>query len=729
VFVVTTPSDSGDGVCDQSCTLRDAILAANGGVGAQVRFGVGAGPVRIVPTTPLPAIIAPETVIDGTTQPGWSGDPIVMIDGDAAGESSGLVSTAAGVEFRGLIVGDFEQYGLVAMGASASDNGFFGNWLGMDQSGVAAAPNALGGIGVLGGAAEARVGASCVDCGNRMAGNSVPARTGHGLVVGGVGSSTARIVNNSFGIGADGAALPNDDGILIVDEGQASIGGVGANEGNVISGNRVAGIELSDAGDGSTRIEGNWIGLSQSGAGAIGNDVGVFIHGDTAQVILGGPSSGARNVISGNRVGVAVEQGAGDIAIEGNWIGLDAGGSTVVANTEDGVSIVAAADDVMIGGDTATQGNYIVGSANGIVVEGAMGVLIEGNEIGLMPDGAAAGNEVGITLQDSAARTVVRNNCIAGSARAAVVLPDDAGERNRISRNAFLGNVGIAIDLGDDGPTPNDASDADSGPNGVLNTPTIASADTDGVSGNAPPGSMVEIYGVTAPGVALVDESGFGPGGAFLGEADTNASGSWSLSIDLPPGVPLSAIAIDAAGNTSEFGANFTGEYVSVSLGSGFTPVGWFGGVASPEQAFEAIGPRLDAAFRYDSLAQTWDVHRPNFPFLSDLDELQPGDALWLLLTPGSSVDWLQHAALPGGRALTLRRGLNFVTWTGPTTEAGDAVAPMVGSISTAFRWNLDQRAFEIVFPTLPIAGLVTLLQPRDVLWLRMTTQATWQQP
>ena len=90
IFVVTAAGDNGDGVCDASCTLRDALLAANAAGDARVHFGIGAGPVRILPVRALPTITGPGTVIDGTTQPGWSGNPIVMIDGAAAGRRAAL---------------------------------------------------------------------------------------------------------------------------------------------------------------------------------------------------------------------------------------------------------------------------------------------------------------------------------------------------------------------------------------------------------------------------------------------------------------------------------------------------------------------------------------------------------------------------------------------------------------------------------------------------------------
>ena len=105
--------------------------------------------------------------------------------------------------------------------------------------------------------------------------------------------------------------LPNDDGILIVDSAQATI------RGNTIGNSKVAGIELRD-----TRvpvdIDGNWIGVRRDGEVA-SNDVGVFLGPGSAVVRVG---AGAPNVIAGNRVGIAIEQGAREAEIWRNWLGL-----------------------------------------------------------------------------------------------------------------------------------------------------------------------------------------------------------------------------------------------------------------------------------------------------------------------------------------------------------------------------------------------------------------------
>ncbi len=77
-FVVTSPADPGDGVCNTTCTLREAISAANAKPGADViNFnipGIG-GTLTVAPTSALPSITDPVT-IDGYTQPGASANTL-----------------------------------------------------------------------------------------------------------------------------------------------------------------------------------------------------------------------------------------------------------------------------------------------------------------------------------------------------------------------------------------------------------------------------------------------------------------------------------------------------------------------------------------------------------------------------------------------------------------------------------------------------------------------------
>src|SRR5438128_722268 len=88
-FTVLNTNDSGAG------SLRQAILDANAAAGADViNFNIGGGGVQTIsPTSILPQITSPVT-IDGTTQPGLAGSPLIELNGASAGAFAGLNITA-----------------------------------------------------------------------------------------------------------------------------------------------------------------------------------------------------------------------------------------------------------------------------------------------------------------------------------------------------------------------------------------------------------------------------------------------------------------------------------------------------------------------------------------------------------------------------------------------------------------------------------------------------------
>src|SRR6476661_9463090 len=80
-FTVTKTADTNDNVCDADCSLREAIIAANNNPGQDtIAFSIGSGPKTISPTSALPTI-SESVIIDGTTQPGFAGSPIIELDG------------------------------------------------------------------------------------------------------------------------------------------------------------------------------------------------------------------------------------------------------------------------------------------------------------------------------------------------------------------------------------------------------------------------------------------------------------------------------------------------------------------------------------------------------------------------------------------------------------------------------------------------------------------------
>src|SRR5438132_13693046 len=79
-FTVTNTNDSSAG------SLRQAILDANANPGTDtIAFNIpGSGVKTINPTSSLPLITDP-LIIDGTTQPGFAGSPIIELNGASAG--------------------------------------------------------------------------------------------------------------------------------------------------------------------------------------------------------------------------------------------------------------------------------------------------------------------------------------------------------------------------------------------------------------------------------------------------------------------------------------------------------------------------------------------------------------------------------------------------------------------------------------------------------------------
>ncbi|MGA9771930.1 MAG: hypothetical protein WBV94_23060 [Blastocatellia bacterium] len=151
--------------------------------------------------------------------------------------------------------------------------------------------------------------------------------------------------------------------------------------------------------------------------------------------------------------------------------------------------------------------------------------------------------------QDAVGHNVIEQNTLENNGEGILVLGGEENERNLISRNNIsriapsseAPPTSLAlIDLGGDGPTANDAGDADSGPNTLLNFPdsmtVTATADKITVTGklNSSPasGSTVEIFAVT--GFRLFEGRIVTDAVKFLGQADVDDSGGFTAA-DLAP--------------------------------------------------------------------------------------------------------------------------------------------------------------------------------------------------
>jgi uncharacterized repeat protein (TIGR01451 family) len=449
-FVVNNTSDAGPG------SFRQAILDANSGSGlSTINFNLS-GPLTIAPLTALPTITAP-IVIDGTSQPGWSGSPIVELSGaNIVPVTPGLRITGGGSTVRGLVINRWTGTGISLEGAG--NNVVESNWIGINLAGNAAAPNA-GGIQV--GSLLNRIGGTTAAARNVISGN-----TGNGVnVVAMVSGNTvlstgaqSSIIGNYIGTDPTGSLriANTGSGVRV----QAADVRVGSPQGpNVISGNNGDGVAAGVQATGTTVhsqstgliVQSNIIGLNAPGTAALSNNTG-GIRVTSGNGRIGGTNINEPNVISGNvgagivlsfsfvtidTVNFLLAQSSG-FFVEGNTIGLNAAGNAAIANTSVGISVVTSTHT--IGGLTQTARNVIAGNTSAGVdfqVGTALPIVptnnvVAGNFIGLNNAGTALGNGgSGVAINGGT------TNTIGGTA---------AGARNVISGNGILSNNnGISI--------------------------------------------------------------------------------------------------------------------------------------------------------------------------------------------------------------------------------------------------------------------------------------------
>ena len=418
-LVVTTANDTDDGACTSTlCSLRDAINAANLAGGGTIKFDIpgGGGARTIAPDGALPAITAP-TTIDGFTQ-GGSPNTLSLPQGDNAslkieltgsglevdqgGEGSvirglsftGVFGTAIDVETDNVTVaGNFIGLGPggtddgetslstgvwvagshdVVGGPNPADRnvianaGFFdfsgidlttgsdvtvqGNYIGTDASGAVSVPNDVG-VAFLAGAT-----------GDTVKGNLISGNSFDGINVTGAGASGNTIVGNRIGTTADGTgALPNEDGIDVAAD-NTTIGGTGATDPNVISGNDGDGISVN-SGTGA-QIVGNRIGTTADGTTALGNLGAGLETGSPANTTIQDNVLSA-NVFEGMRIGGSSTA----TTIVGNLIGTNGTGTVALGNgggeenPGNGIEVSSGATGVSIGGSGAETGTSSRGTS------------------------------------------------------------------------------------------------------------------------------------------------------------------------------------------------------------------------------------------------------------------------------------------------------------------------------------------------------------------------------
>ncbi len=560
-LVVTTTADDGPG------SLRAAIefvnsdpndSAANPDV---ITFAIGSGAQTISLASALPAVLNP-VVIDGTTQPGYSGVPLIEIDGSSIPDQpDGLEIDADSSTVTGLSVGGFGEYSLFLIGSSETVTG---NYLGVDATGENTLSD-YAGLVVLG--------SSDTIAGNVISGGQ------EGIAFLGTGATDNVVEGNFIGTDAAGtSALGNTIGIFFQSGPSGNtIGGVTAAARNVISGN-IIGVEI-DAGGVSTTgnvFEGNYVGTDVTGAVALANDDGFYLQDGASGNTIGGATPGAGNVISGNTNDGVVLTGNGTSgnAVAGNYIGTDYTGTTAtgtdgnpLGNQGDGVLIENGASINVIGATTFNgMGGVVPGSGNVISGNRGDGVdisdsninFVVSNFIGTDVSGTIAiGNgAAGVNIHDGASQNLIgadgsgavadaaARNIISGNNAEGVRITDPTTSHNVVAGNYIGTDVTGEVALGNGG-------------SGVSFgfSPSDNRVGTDGLSADDA-GERNVISGNLNNGIHIGDggTSGNLIAGNYIGldAAGTKAIGNAWSGIILRDGADGNTIGWDGVGNAAD---------------------------------------------------------------------------------------------------------------------------------------------------------------------------------
>lgn len=434
---VTVTTVATTDAADGACSLREAILAINGGANYReclnsgsaygnsdrIHFNIPGSGVRTLQLASSLPFITRRVTIDGLSQPGASctaWPPTLLVEIDGQGEASARAITLAagsdGSVVRGLSIGNVafsgDNFAAAIMIAGSNGNRIECNYLGIRPDGVTVNANRRG-IDINS-ADDNVIGTDGVQpaLGRR---NLISGNLFGGINTRGIAPSRNIIAGNYIGTDASGtAARGNPYGVQInaasnsptpaVDN-VVGYNGVGSPEfaRNIISGNTSAGIDMTVSVQ-RTRIAGNYIGLDAAGTSAVPNGIGISV-GTNASVqnnLIGFPSdqplAASGNVISGNsNIGVFINgfNGTDNTFIIGNLIGTLPNGAPGPANGSAGIRLAATTRALI-------NGNVVSATNTGVVVAGA-----SGRSLGSFLNGVALPT-TGQTLDS-------RDNCLTGS--------------------------------------------------------------------------------------------------------------------------------------------------------------------------------------------------------------------------------------------------------------------------------------------------------------------------
>lgn len=284
-------------------------------------------------------------------------------------------------------------------------------------------------------------------------GGTLESSGGSGIYISGTGATGNQVYNCYLGVATNGDdAAGNDKYGIFIDNGASSnqIGGTGANEGNVISGNGIADVNIA-ALSGVDLVQNNVIAGNRIGTNADGDDQ---INGVSSSGFIGG---------------VAIGKYAYD-----NVIGPD----NIIAgheNSTDQVAGITLSSDSLSPGDIIPRRNRI-----------------EDNYIGLNSSGSPIANRIGIRFiggaRYGAIDTTISGNYISGNTEIGIEIPDSTSAFYGIGDTTIISNVIGLTPAGD--TLPNQDHGIYIGTNAISNTMTVGPGNV--ISANQ--GDGIRIY-------------------------------------------------------------------------------------------------------------------------------------------------------------------------------------------------------------------------------------------
>ena len=355
-------TNPGDGVCttggtnsegNTECTLRAAIEETNALAGADdITFdipvsdpGHAGGVFTITPSNTLPSL-TDEVFIDGRTQQGWNGDPVIVLDGSTAGNVAGLMftPTASTSQLRGFSIVNFGG-GVQILGAD--DVGVAQNFVGIFPDG---SPGPILGDGI-----RAHGGAERVVIEENFVGNT--GGTGVRLVATGV---SGEIADNIIGENPSGQPAPTSGPSIGIVGGASDV----VIDNNVLTNSLVNSLLIDDASN---------VVVTNNEISAFGGD-GIAIDNGSTDIVIG-TSGGGNLIYGGTSDGIQVQAAGSGLIIQDNVIGID-DSSNPDGVGDDGIHIQDVTDPVLIFDNTIANSAF-----RGIKVERSDAVQITENSL------------------------------------------------------------------------------------------------------------------------------------------------------------------------------------------------------------------------------------------------------------------------------------------------------------------------------------------------------------